>query len=409
MYLRTNTIWLLLIVLTGIFSILYLLFVLFPGRVAPEAFQYFSQEQVSQSRSYSQVAQLIFIGGFIAQAAFLIWFVFSGMAISLSRIIERLSGGNYWGGSLLFFIVLWLILQVINLPFNFYSGFTWQHRWGFSTQTIGQWWYDYFKGAGLEIIVSAVGVLLIFWLIKRWPTSWWMLAATLLSGWLVVQSFLWPVIVAPLFNRFELARDPGLLSMVSSLSKKAGLPVDRVLIMDASRRTTKANAYFAGLGRTKRVVLYDTLIQNYSADEVEAVVAHELAHWRLGHIKKGLMLGVLANFIIWGILFILLRGTLSQRFLPPPYTWALITLLFVMISFVSSPLENYYSRKMEREADQLSVVLTGNVPAAIELQKDLTAKNFSDVDPPAFIRWFSYSHPPVLERIKIIKNTAGQG
>ncbi|MHB1125467.1 MAG: M48 family metallopeptidase [Bacillota bacterium] len=409
MQLRAGTLWPLLVVLTGIFSLLYLLFTLFPGRVAPEALQYFSQEQIHQSRAYSQAVQLFFISSFIVEVAFLIWLFLSGRVFSLSRLIERISGGNYWGGVLLFFFVLWLLLRVINLPFSFLSSYTWQHRWGFSTQTLYSWWFDYFKAAGLGLLISAAGVLVLFWLIRRWPLSWWIYGAIFVSIWMVVQTFLWPVIIAPLFNRFEPARDPALLSMVSKLSEKAGLSVDRVLIMDASRRTTKANAYFAGLGRTKRVVLYDTLVQNYSPEEVEAVVAHELAHWSSGHIKKGLLLGVLVNFLIWGIMFILLRGVLSQRFLPPPYIWAMIALFFALTSFVGSPLENYYSRQMEREADRVSVVLTGNAPAAISLQQNLTVKNLSDVDPPAFIRWFNYSHPPFLERIQVINQTGGPG
>jgi len=375
--------------------------------VAPEAQQYFSAFQVSQGREYSQTLRLLFAGGFIAQATFLIWMVFGGRAAALSRWAQQISGGSYWGSLLLFFFTLWLLLRLIELPFSLFGSYFWQHRWGFSTQTFASWWLDYLKGAGLELALSCVGVLLLFWILNRWPAAWWLIGASFFSLWLVIQSFLWPVVVAPLFNRFTPVEDPAVLAMVGELSDKAGLPVDRVLVMDASRRTTRANAYFAGLGHTKRIVFYDTLLQNYPPDEVKAVVAHEMAHWCQGHIVRGLALGILGNFVFWVLLFVLLRATAPVNDRYPPHTWAVVLLFFLLVSFVSSPLQNYFSRSMEEEADRIAVQLTGDAPAAVRLQVNLAAKNLSDVAPPAFIRWFSYSHPPAMARIKNIRQ-AGQ-
>jgi STE24 endopeptidase len=191
--------------------------------------------------------------------------------------------------------------------------------------------------------------------------------------------------------------------MVGELSQKARLPVEQVMVMDASRRTTRANAYFTGLGRTKRIVLYDTLLENYPPDQVKSVVAHEMAHWRQGHIVRGLAWGTLANFIFWGFLFIALRATIPPSVFVQPYTWAVILLFFILVSFVGSPVQNHLYRSMEIEADRVSVMLTGDAPAAVRLQVNLAVKNLSDVSPPAFIQWFSYSHPSAPDRIKIIK------
>jgi len=331
--------------------------------------------------------------------------VFGGRAEALSRWAQRFTGGGYWGGILLFFLILWILLQVVELPFTLYSSYFFQHKWGFSTQTIGAWWMDYLKGAGLDLVLSGIGAVLFFWLLGRWPRAWWLVAAALLSLWLIIQSFLWPVVVSPLFNRFVPAKDPAILSMVQELSRKAALPVDQVLVMDASQRTTKANAYFAGLGKTKRIVLYDTLLANYPLDEVKAVVAHEMAHWRQGHIVKGLTLGILGNFVLWGLLFLLLRSTVPPFMRYPPYIWSVVLLFFLMVSFAGSPLQNIVSRSMEKEADRVSVMLTGDVPAAVRLQVDLATKNLADVSPPPFIEWFSYSHPPALTRIHLIQQS----
>jgi len=406
--LKLNSIWLVLIVLTGVFSLLFLWFTLFPGRVNSEIGQYFSARQVSQGRDYVRGMRLVFIVGFITQIAFLLWLVFGGRAVALSRWIQQFTGSGLVG-YVAFFLVLWLLLRLINLPFDLFGGYYWQHRWGFSTQSLGSWWLDYFKSAGLEVVLSAMGVALLFWIIGRWSSAWWLVGAAFLSLWLVVQSFLWPVLVSPLFNRFEPTKDPAVLAMVDELSQKARLPVDRVLVMDASRRTTKANAYFTGLGSTRRIVLYDNLLADYPPDEVKAVVAHEMAHWRQGHIVKGLGLGVLANFIIWGLLFITLKTTILN--ISPyghyqPYTWAVIVLFMALVSFTASPLMNHFSRNMEFEADRVAVQLTGDATAAERLQVNLAGKNLSDVAPPAFIEWFSYSHPPALARIKAIHQAA---
>ncbi len=408
MQLKLNSIWLVLIVLTGVFSLLFLWFTLFPGRVNPEIGQYFSARQVSQGRDYVRGMRLVFIVGFITQIAFLLWLVFGGRAVALSRWIQQFTGSGLVG-YVAFFLVLWLLLRLINLPFDLFGGYYWQHRWGFSTQSLGSWWLDYFKSAGLEVVLSAMGVALLFWIIGRWSSAWWLVGAAFLSLWLVVQSFLWPVLVSPLFNRFEPTKDPAVLAMVDELSQKARLPVDRVLVMDASLRTTKANAYFTGLGSTRRIVLYDNLLADYPPDEVKAVVAHEMAHWRQWHIVKGLGLGVLANFIIWGLLFITLKTTIPN--ISPyghyqPYTWAVIVLFMALVSFTASPLMNHFSRNMEFEADRVAVQLTGDATAAERLQVNLAGKNLSDVAPPAFIEWFSYSHPPALARIKAIHQAA---
>ena len=405
--LRFDSSWLLLVFLAGLFSLLYLWFTVFPGRVAPETWQFFDAGQVSGGREYSMVPRLLFIAGFLVQAAFLLWLVFGGRAAALSQWSRQAAGGNYWGSILLFFLALWLMLQLLRLPFTLYSSYFWQHRWGFSTQSLGSWWLDYLKGAGLELALTAVGVLFFFWLLNRWPGAWWLAGAALFSLWLVFQTFLWPVVVSPLFNRFVPAEDPALLGMVWELSGKARIPVDQVLIMDGSRRTTRSNAYFAGLGKTRRIVLYDTLLAKYPPDEVKAVVAHEMAHWRQGHILQGLAWGILGSFVGWGLLFALLRGAVPPTTRYPPETLAVALLFLLWVSFVSSPVQNAVSRAMEREADRVAVMLTGDVPAAIRLQVDLADKNLSDIAPPAFIRWFSYTHPPAPERIRLLQQQAG--
>lgn len=343
----------------------------------------------------------MFIGSFTVQLSFLTWLVFGGWAAHISGWALKVAG-SFWGGVLLFFFVLWLALTLLNLPFRLYGGYFYQHRWGFSRQTFEAWWLDYLKSAGIDLVLSVVAVVLFFWVLVRWPAGWWVAGAVLFSALYVFLVFIWPVVVAPVFNRFLPAADPAVLQMVQELAQRARLPVEQVLVMDASRRTTKANAYFTGLGRTRRIVLYDTLLENYPLDQVKAVVAHEAAHWSKGHGVRLLLWGTLSNFAFWGLLSVLLRLTV-----PPakyqPYAWAVVLLFAIIVIFVSSPLKSFFSRRMEEEANRVAVELTGDAAAAVRLQVELAAKNLADISPPAFIRWFSYCHPPVLERIDAIR------
>lgn len=404
---RFNIIWLFLFITAAVFSLLYIWFTLFPGPINPTASYFFDPQMIEDGRQYQRGQGLLFMAGFLLQAAALTWLVFGGKAAALSRWAQHFTGSRA-GGLLLFILILWLMLKLISLPLDLYSSYFWQHRWGFSNQSLPAWWVDFAKASLLEFIILGLGVLLIYWIFSRLPGVWWLAGAVIFALWLVVQSYLWPLLVSPLFNRFEAARDPAVVSMVSTLSHRAGLPVDQVLVMDASRRTKKANAYFTGLGGTRRIVLYDNLLKDYSPAEVEAVVAHEMAHWSQGHIVKGLTLGILGSFFMWGLLRVALGAFRPGAYGFPPHMLVVILLFFMLASFVASPLQSHISRGMEKEADRVAVNLTGSADAAVSLQVRLAAKNLSDVSPPGFIKWFSYSHPPALERIELIRQSPGE-
>jgi STE24 endopeptidase len=394
-----------LLLATGVFVLAYLYFTLLPGPVEPAARQYFTTAEIAAGRKYAQANRLIFLASFAAEVGVVAWLVFGPAAARLGHGAMRLAQGRPVVAAFLFFLALWALLRAVNLPFSLYSSYYLEHRWGFSTESLASWWADYFKGAVLDLVLSGAGVLLFFWTTGRWPQTWWLYAGTFLAVWLVVANYLWPVLVAPLFNRFTPATDPEIVAMVKRLAERADLSVDKVLVMDASRRTTKANAYFAGLGRTKRIVLYDTLLRDYPRDEVEAVVAHEMAHWKLGHIRQGTIYGILANFALWLLLFLFLRFSLDlpRRGPYPPEVWALVVLFFLVASFLGNPVASGISRRMEAAADSYAVKLTSDPAAAVRLQVDLARRDLADVSPPPFIEWFSYTHPSTLRRIEAIR------
>ena len=401
---RAGIIWTTLLILTAILSLVFIFFTLFPGKVPAAAWQYFMPDEVERARRYQQIMGLVGILGFLAKTAFLVWLVYSARAGAWSEGVLRLMGGRYYPALVVYFGLIWLLLEIVGLPFNFYSSFIVQHQWGLATQSLASWWSDYLKGSVLDLILTGAGVLLLFWATGRWPHIWWVAAGIFLSGWLFISTFLWPLIIAPLFNRFQPVTEGPVKAMVTSLAGRAGLRIDQILVMDASRRTTTANAYFTGLGATKRIVLYDTLVDNYPPDEVEAVIAHEMAHWQRGHIVRGLLWGILANFLLLGLLYAVLRLTFTYEIARPgpyaPQILVAILLFLQLVSFVGQPVQNAISRSYETEADRVALELTGNPGAMVRLQVDLARKNLADVAPPAFIEWLTYSHPATLERIQ---------
>ncbi len=399
-----NYLWLGLIILAGTFSFIYLGNTIFPARITPDSLQYFSLEHAQRARAYSFVPRLLFVASFVLQAGVLVWLVFSTKGATIARWLEQSSARNYWWIILLYFFLLWFSLRLLSLPFTLYGNYFWQHAWGFSTQSLISWWVDYLKSAALDLFFSTSGVLLFFLVINRWQKVWWVIGAILLSFWLVLQNFLWPVIVSPIFNHFEPVKNPAVINMVKGLADQAGIQIKEVLVMDASRRTTMANAYFTGLGTTKQIVIYDNLLKNYPLDEVGAVLAHELGHWQKGHIIQGVTLGIIANFLVWGLLSLFLREFKPASGLYGPQTWAGLQLFVMLILFVTNPLQNYISREMEQQADQVSLELTRNPTAEVRLQINLAKRNLSDVSPPDFIVWFGYTHPPVLSRIKAVED-----
>ncbi len=223
-----------------------------------------------------------------------------------------------------------------------------------------------------------------------------------MAFWLVLQNLLWPVIIAPLFNSFVPVKDPAVIEIVTGLANKAGIQVKEVLVMDASQRTTMVNAYFTGLGKTKQIVIYDNLLHNYPLDKLSAILAHEIGHWQKGHIIKGLALGIIGNFLLWGLLVFFLRVFKQPDGSYLLQAWAGLQLFMMLILFIINPLQSYLSREMEKQADLFALELTGDSKAAVSMQIDLTLKNKADISPPGFIVWFQYTHPPVLNRIEIL-------
>jgi len=223
----------------------------------------------------------------------------------------------------------------------------------------------------------------------------------------VVLSQIFPIIIFPIFYKVVPLNDKELKTKISSLAKNAGIKVENVFSFDMSKNTKKANAAFTGLGKTKRIILGDTLLNNYSKDEIETVIAHELGHYKHKHILKNILFGTAASFLTFFIISILYKSTLSWfdfSAINQIAALPLLSLWAMLIGLIKSPIGNILSRKYEYEADQYAIESTNKPLSFINTLNKLTDQNLGDREPHPFIEWFFYSHPSIKNRITAINN-----
>lgn len=310
----------------------------------------------------------------------------------------RLSlGGLGWFGDAALWAVLVLAAAAIaTLPLDLWLGLVRERRFGLSTQTARGWLADRAKGEAIELVLAAVVWGAAIGLVHAFPRWWPAAAAAALALFVLFMSFVAPVVLEPIFNRFRPLDDERVAGELRVLAERAGVPVRNVLVADASRRTTRTNAYVSGLGPTRRVVVWDTLLAEADEAELKLVVAHELGHRRDRHVLKGTLLGmggaVTAVLLLWAAL-----GT------PRPGDFPLAALLFTSLEIAGLPAISWISRRWERQADRRSLELTGDRDAFARAHVALARKNLSDLDPPRLAYLMLFSHPTPPERLALAR------
>ncbi len=320
-------------------------------------------------------------------------------------LIARLPG-RWWAQVALGTLLVLLIGSIATLPFAARA-----HRMavaeGLSTQGWAGWARDRLVSLGVDWVFTAIALLVVIGLIRRLPRSWPLWAATAAAALAVAGSFVYPVVVEPLFNRFEPMAAGQLRDDILELARTEGVRIDDVLVADASRRTTTLNAYVSGFGSTRRVVVYDNLLESLPRDQIEVIVAHELGHARHHDVLTGTLLGAAGAALGVGLLGVLLGGRLTWRagVAGPgePTVVPLLLLLATVGALLASPVQNTISRAVEARADVASLRATGDVAAFEEVQRSLALRSLADPTPPRLSQLWFGSHPTVLERIGLAR------
>jgi STE24 endopeptidase len=356
-------------------------------------------------RDYFEPGALERIGDFrrVARALFLATLALELLALGLlvwkAGTVAEALGGLGRGRvrtAVLVGIAVVLSLWLAALPLGA-VGHWWRRRYGLSEQGYGGWLRDQAVSLGVQAVLVAVAVAGAVWLATRLGASWWLAGGPALVAVAILFVLAQPLVVQPLFNRFTPLRDPSLAARIEELARSQGVDVDAVLVADASRRTTTANAYVAGIGPTRRVVLYDTILDGRFTDgEIVSVAAHELAHVGRRHLWKGL--AWFALLALPGV-FLVARLTEARGGLAEPRAVPLALAAVFVFVLVTQPLQSLLSRRYEAEADWLALAATRDPESAIALDRRLVLTSLGDPDPPAWVTYWLGTHPPAIERI----------
>lgn len=303
-------------------------------------------------------------------------------------------------------VLVVLILSLLELPFAYYHGYLLEHRYGLSTQARSHWLSDQAKGIAVGMVLAVLGTGVVYGALRQWPEQWWWISAGVFALATVGLAQLAPVVLLPIFYTFKPLERPALADRLIKLAATAHTNVVGVFEWVLSSHTKKANAALAGLGRTRRILLSDTLLADYSEDEIEVILAHELAH----HVHRDLWRGIAVQTLaLFGGFYVahrvLLASTdaLSLRGVSDPAGLPLLLAVGGAWTFLLMPLVNGLSRAQERAADRYALATTRNVDAFVTAMKRLSQQNLAEEYPSPLVRLMFYSHPPIRERIDAAK------
>ncbi|MGE5746176.1 MAG: M48 family metallopeptidase [Solirubrobacterales bacterium] len=359
---------------------------------------YFSHEELTKARDYASGQRLILVGSLVAEGAVLVLLATGRPAVT-RRALDRLAARPVLGGAAAA-AGLSVVVAVVTVPFGI-AAHERSVDAGLSTQSLGGWFGDWTKATAIGAILAGLVGSFALGLMRRFGGRWWIpgsVAVVIAAG---ILTWLAPVVLAPLFNKFERLPPGQARSDVLALARKAGVDVGQVYRVDASRRTTAINAYVNGIGSSKRVVLYDTLLNDLNRGERSSVVAHELGHVHGNDIQRGLLFVAIVTPLALIFASGMAAAIARRRGAEPgqPAYLPAFALAIALTSFVIGIAGNQLSRAVEARADTFSLQLTNDPSGMIELQQQLADRNLSDPDPPGVFTFLFGTHPPAVDRI----------
>jgi STE24 endopeptidase len=311
----------------------------------------------------------------------------------------------------LYLVGLTILHETGSLALGYYGSYQLERRYGLSTQTAARWWLDQVKSLAVGFVLGAAAISLVYWTIRTAPSSWWLLSGALFALLLAVLANLAPVVLVPLFYTIRPLSKESLRVRLLRLADRAGARVLGAYEWGLGDKTRKANAALTGLGGTRRILVSDTMLADYSDDEIEVVLAHELAHHVHGDIWKGLAFEtvlVLAGFFLAARLLAALAGPLGLAAVSDVAGMPVLLISAGLVSVIMLPVAHAMSRAHERRADRFALELTRNPAAFISAMRRLGAQNLAEEYPSKVVQWLFYSHPPLSERIAAAKDALEQ-
>ena len=358
------------------------------------------------SKKYNNTKLAIGIGKAIISFVLLYLFIVLGFSLALQNYIQTFTENTYLV-FMIFVFVIGIFSSVLFMPINIYTDFYLEHKYNLSNQTFFKYFLENLKSMLVGLVIGIPILLLFFYVINQFADLWWLVFASAMFLISVVLSQIFPILIMPIFYKIIPLEDEELKIRITNLSKGAGIKVENVFSFNMSKNTKKANAAFTGLGKTKRIILGDTLLNDYSKDEIETVIAHELGHYKHKHIIKNLIFGTISSFLTFFIISIIYKNSLDWfdfESITQIAALPLLSLWAMLIGLIQSPIGNILSRKYEFEADRYAIESTLKPESFIRTLNKLTDQNLGDREPHPFVEWFFYSHPSIKNRVNAIKD-----
>ncbi len=360
-----------------------------------------AQADSPEVRRYNRIRRWLGIADFVLGFVFLVVLLVTRWSDGLRDLAYRWGFQSYSFSLFIYLVLLLGINKALGFGLDYY-GFRLERRFKLSNQRFGSWAWDEVKGFLVGLVLGSIVVELLYFTIRQWPQHWWMLAWALFMGLFILLAQLAPVVLFPIFYKFEPLENEDLRRRLVVLSEHAGTRVRGVYRWKLSEKSKKANAALTGLGSTRRIILADTLLDNYSPEEIEAVLAHELGHHVHRHILKSILVQAAITFVGFWAADFTLHYAVDQHMFEQLSDFAnlpLLALVSVVLSFLLMPAMNAYSRFNERQADRYAFESIASVEPFVSSMNKLAEQNLAERTPSKWVEWFFHSHPSISRRL----------
>ncbi len=359
-------------------------------------------------KRYHRAGRILGVAGFALDLALLVVLIFAGWTTGLRDLAEQATSHPALA-LLIYFVLVGLILELPGLPISYLKGYRLEHRYGLSNLTFWGWVKDQLKGLAVGGTLAILGVEFVYWTLRNWPAEWWIISATAFVAFFILLANLAPVLLFPIFFKFKPVEDAALTERLLELSRRAGTRVRGVFEWKLSEKSKKANAALVGLGNTRRIILSDTLLENFSADEVEAVLAHEFGHHVRHHVFRMMVVQTVTTYLgfyLANACLLKWGPALGFRGVADFANFPLLVLVSLGLSVLLLPCVNSHSRWLERQADAYALKTVPDKSAFITSMEKLGEINLAERRPAAWIEFIFHSHPSIEKRIARARNAA---
>lgn len=365
-----------------------------------------SEEKTKLAKKYSKTHQILSVSGTVIFFAILLILIFTGLSKKIETVAFTYTSNEYFA-LLIFLGIISFFEGIINFPLNFYSGYILEHKYKLSNQTLSKYFLEKLKGFALGIVIGVPLLFAFYFIISTFGENWWLVLGIFMFIFSVIIGRLAPTLIMPLFYKFKPVENESLKNKILELCKRTGVKIQGIFTFDMSKNTKKANAAFTGIGKSRRIILGDTLIDNFSENEIETVFAHEVGHYKKRHILKMMITSTILTFAGLFITAKLYEASLSYFGFTSISEIAALPLLFLYLSLyglLTTPISNIQSRKFEWEADTFALDTTKDKQSFITAMEKLADQNLADKSPNKIIEFLFHSHPSLEKRIQFAKD-----